>query len=179
MKDKEHYILERKKSVIKSAINEYYGSSKAFSTRSRKRELVFTRQLYMYFMKKHTNLNLINIGASFELLNYDHATVIHGIKTVKNIIDTSKNEAYKINKIAGNVFMGLKTILDDIEKDKYFIDLMNCYSLMLGNGKTIILSGYSREEVESTSKSLYGGICKIVEHNNTNMYLIENKNEEF
>ena len=42
----------------------------------------------MYFAKKYTKSSLINIGN--ECGGKDHATVIHALKTVENLIETDK-----------------------------------------------------------------------------------------
>lgn len=175
MKNKEYYIINRTKNIIMVEINKYYSSRKAFKTKQRKREYVFARQLYMYFMKKHTTLSLDLIGESFEInKSFNHATILHGIKTINNLIETDKILAYNINKIAGNIFNKTKSIVLDIEKNRYYIDLNYCFSAILNNGKSIVLSGYSKDEAISTFKGLYGENVKVTEHNNTNMYLIEN-----
>ena len=46
-------------------------------TKSRKREVVWARNIYFYFAKKHTKASLDKIGKT---VDKDHATVLHGIK---------------------------------------------------------------------------------------------------
>lgn len=62
--------------------------------RTRKREIVGARQVIMSEMKKRTNLPLAAIGAAFinkeNPRGYDHATVLHAIKTVNNLCETDK-----------------------------------------------------------------------------------------
>ena len=55
--------------------------------RSRKREFVFPRQLYMFFLQRHTKITLNDIGRIFER---DHATVLHAKRVVNNLIDTDR-----------------------------------------------------------------------------------------
>lgn len=52
---------------------------------TRRRELVNARQIAMYFIKKHTQLSLAEIGEYFP--HPDHATVLHSIKKVNNCMD--------------------------------------------------------------------------------------------
>ena len=59
-----------------------------FFSKTRKRNIVQARQLTMYFAKKYTKSSLINIGN--ECGGKDHATVIHALKTVENLIETDK-----------------------------------------------------------------------------------------
>jgi chromosomal replication initiation ATPase DnaA len=55
---------------------------------TKKREIVIARQLAHCIAKKHTKLSLGQIGWSVG--EKDHATVLHSIKTVKNLIATDK-----------------------------------------------------------------------------------------
>lgn len=74
---------------IINAVCEEMGTSQAdFFTKSRKRNIVQARQLSMYFSKKYTKAPLITIGE--QCGGKDHATVIHALKTVANLLDTDK-----------------------------------------------------------------------------------------
>ena len=59
-----------------------------FYSKSKKRELVQARQLAMHFAKKYTELSLATIGQ--QCGGKDHATVIHALKTVANLLETDK-----------------------------------------------------------------------------------------
>jgi chromosomal replication initiator protein len=54
--------------------------------KTRKRNIVLARQLGIYFSKKMTDCSLKEIGSQFG--NRDHATVLHSIKAVNNLLDT-------------------------------------------------------------------------------------------
>ncbi len=58
------------------------------NAKTRKREIVQARQLAMYFSKKHTKSSLATIG--LHCGNKDHATVLHAIRTINNLIETDK-----------------------------------------------------------------------------------------
>ncbi len=58
------------------------------NSKTRKREIVQARQLAMYFSKKLTKNSLNTIG--LHCGNKDHATVLHAVKTVNNLIETDK-----------------------------------------------------------------------------------------
>lgn len=55
---------------------------------SRKRELVAARQLHMSFANLSLKRSLVLSGIMY---GKDHSTVIHSIKTIKNLIETDKN----------------------------------------------------------------------------------------
>lgn len=75
--------------VVKDTVSMYYGLElKHIFSNTRKREIVIARQVMMYFMKKFTRLPFREIGLMIS--NKDHATVIYAIKTINNLIDSSK-----------------------------------------------------------------------------------------
>lgn len=55
--------------------------------KTRKREIVEARQIYFKRAKRETSFSLASIGA---LVGKDHATVLHGIKTVNNVKELSE-----------------------------------------------------------------------------------------
>ena len=74
---------------IKDTVSEYYNVKKELiQSASRKREIVQARQVTMFFIKKHTELSLSQIGS--QVGNRNHATVLHACNTVKNYSDVDK-----------------------------------------------------------------------------------------
>jgi chromosomal replication initiator protein len=74
---------------IQDTVSEYYNVKKELiQSPSRKREIVQARQVIMYFIKKHTELSLSQIGS--RVGNRNHATVLHACNTVKNYLDVDK-----------------------------------------------------------------------------------------
>lgn len=74
-----------------------------FQSDSRKREVVMARQLAHYFSKKFTKLSLAKIGD--EIGGLDHTTVLHSIKTVKNLCDTDKEYFRKFKEIRDKIII--------------------------------------------------------------------------
>lgn len=72
---------------MESLVREVTGVEEDFRTVSRKRELVQSRQLCMKILKEETTLSLAKIGKEYKK---DHATVLHAVKTIDNIIETNK-----------------------------------------------------------------------------------------
>lgn len=62
--------------------------------KTRKREVVQARQVCIYFVKDNTKISLKEIGRKFG--GIDHATVIHAIKQVGNLMFSDKNYREKI-----------------------------------------------------------------------------------
>ena len=72
-----------------------------FYSKSKKRELVQARQLAMYFSRKHTKLSLSVIGQ--QCGGKDHATVLHALKTVTNLLETDKQFRALASEIEKNI----------------------------------------------------------------------------
>ena len=60
---------------------------KGIADRRRDRELVIYRQYYFYLCMKKTSSTLQRTGRTIG--NYNHATVLHGIKCIQKILDTN------------------------------------------------------------------------------------------
>ena len=76
--------------------------------KSRKRSRVYRRQFLMWFLRDKTNMSLEEIG---DMFNRDHATTIHGVKTVAHALDTK--DQYFIDMVAD-----LKNKLDEFNFSK-------------------------------------------------------------
>lgn len=74
---------------IQDTVSEFFDIKKELiQSSSRKREIVQARQVTMFFIKKHTELSLSQIGV--QVGNRNHATVLHACNTVKNFYDVDK-----------------------------------------------------------------------------------------
>ena len=86
---------------IKDTVSDFYSIKKdLIQSTSRKREIVQARQVTMYFIKKHTELSLSQIGV--QVGNRSHATVLHACNTVKNYYEfdkTFRSDLEEIEKI--------------------------------------------------------------------------------
>ena len=72
--------------IIINQVSEHYRiSPHALRTKDRHGNLVKARHLYCYFMREFTHLSLTEIG---EYINRDHATIIHGWRSIKNQLES-------------------------------------------------------------------------------------------
>jgi hypothetical protein len=78
---------------------------------NRKRELVWTRQVAMYFAKELTRYSLAEIGKGIG--GKDHATVLHANKTVNNLIDTDKKKKEEVAEIEAILRRKYKILKDN------------------------------------------------------------------
>lgn len=69
--------------------------------KKRDRNIVFSRQLVMYFLKTIPSLSLSEIGRIFG--GFDHATVLHSHKAISNLIDVDKSVRDDVEYIKCNI----------------------------------------------------------------------------
>ena len=80
--------LKTKDEVIADIVAEIWEVPKeAITTKTRQREVVEARQVLMTYRKIVTGKSLKKVGKEF---GKDHATVLHAIRTVNNLVETDK-----------------------------------------------------------------------------------------
>ncbi|HBG70665.1 MAG: chromosomal replication initiation protein DnaA [Bacteroidetes bacterium GWF2_43_63] len=98
----DQYVRNSKREIsidyIQKMVCDYFNISvEQMHSSSRKREIVQARQLAMYFAKTLTKSSLASIGT--DIGGKDHATVLHAVRTVKNLIDTDKHFRVYVEEI--------------------------------------------------------------------------------
>ncbi|MDE7401994.1 MAG: chromosomal replication initiator protein DnaA [Muribaculaceae bacterium] len=73
--------------IVENTAEFYRLNPDAIFSKSRQRDIADARQMIMYLCKKHTSLSSPAIGAK---LNRQHATVLHGISTITERLEVSK-----------------------------------------------------------------------------------------
>ena len=83
---------------IQKTVADYFSVPVALlKEKTRKKEIVTARQVAMYFTKEHTSHSLKTIGYHFG--GRDHATVIHSVQTVSDLIDSDKKFRDQISEL--------------------------------------------------------------------------------
>ena len=85
--DTEYPVEEFEKAVCKI----FETTIREIRAENRKEEVVITRQLCMWYMRGNTLFSLAKIGRRYKK---DHATVLHAIKTINEIIETKNKRFY-------------------------------------------------------------------------------------
>ncbi|MEA2043380.1 MAG: chromosomal replication initiator protein DnaA [Bacteroidota bacterium] len=91
--------------IIKTVADYFQLNPDTLKSKSRKREIVQSRQIAMYFSKIYTKSSLSRIGAEFGGKN--HATVVYSEKTVKDIAETDKAFKQHLSEIDERIKAGL------------------------------------------------------------------------
>lgn len=90
----------KKLEIIISTVNDYFIENNLFKgpiNKSRRRDLVVFRQIIYYFAREHTTLSLKEIGKT--TFNQDHATVIHGVRMINDLISVDKEYAKIVDEL--------------------------------------------------------------------------------
>ena len=84
-------------SVLALVIQNFGVDLKSINSKSRKKEIVQARQAAMHLCKRHTTQSVVRIGTIVG--NRDHATVLHAIKSVDDMLDTDEHFRAKYQQV--------------------------------------------------------------------------------
>lgn len=89
------------KDIIVRTVCEYFEISETkVKSKGRAREITFARQIIMHYLFYYTDMNKVTIG---NFMNRDHTTVIHSLRTLKNLMDTDSKILDKVTDIRGKI----------------------------------------------------------------------------
>lgn len=93
--------------LIEDVVCKHYSISyEKLKSHRRFRELSFARQVCYYLIRKHTTIGLIAIGK--RMGGRDHATIIFGIKTIKNLMQVDTGVRLEIESLERKILEGDK-----------------------------------------------------------------------
>lgn len=82
-------------------ICEHFGlTMDELNVKCKKRDLVFPRQVIMYFLTEYTDMTYKQIG---DLFNRDHTTAIHSKDTIKDIMSTDEKVMARIDELKKSI----------------------------------------------------------------------------
>lgn len=166
----------------KEVVCRYYGKeSNYLDIISRRHEFVKVRQVCMYMIRKTFKIGYQRIGIEF---NKDHATIIHAVKKVEGFLCYDKELQKEITDL--DIILKLKSNAHNykinLEDDFYYIDMNNVNTVKLTPQKSIIFTGFTKEEIENMSlvdlRDNFQWLNKpenVKEHFNTALYILEDK----
>ncbi|WP_375448301.1 chromosomal replication initiator protein DnaA [uncultured Fibrella sp.] len=86
--------------TVQELVADFYNTTIAdLKSKSRKREIVYPRQVAMYLAKELTELSLKSIGYHFG--GRDHSTVIHAIQLVNDLLKENPDTKEQVAKLKG------------------------------------------------------------------------------
>lgn len=88
--------------IKKTAATYFHIKEDVICSRSRKQDIVYIRQMIIFLSSKYTDLSTVQIGLS--LGGRNHATVIHSINQIKNLLDTDEKTRRDLGELERNIF---------------------------------------------------------------------------
>lgn len=163
--------------LVKTLVSSYYELPlTAYQSKSRKRQVIKMKQASVYFMRKLLpKATLLYIGRQMQ---YDHATVLHCLKCISNLLETDRETRMDIQSLGKNIELQTDLVRLDgkINEDYHYINLDICDSFKLPDSRGIVLSNFSDEQVlefEKFLESFYQIAPERHTHTNTGLFIIE------
>lgn len=128
---KKHAIL-----IIRE-VNKYYGLD--CRKQVRYRDVVYPRQVAMYLINKYARLTQKDNAALFKR---NHATVVHAVKTVKNIIYYDKAQRNTLEYLESIIVKDTEESELELEKSNLRVRILN------------IINNYSKSELINLKRQL-------------------------
>lgn len=163
------HLLDKKKAecIKKIVANHYHFEIDVYENRSRKREIVITKKVAVYFCLKYTKLTNRCIGSLFG--GYDHSSVYHHSKSTNALMFSDIPFREEIEKLSSFISSSISAFVDETT---YTIDMNSCSSIKSSENKAIIFVGFNTGEIAGyLSQNGING--EIKQHNNTGLYLVD------
>lgn len=143
---------------------------------TRKREYVYARQICCYLIAKYTSLSLGRIGEIFN--GKDHATVLHSKKTIRNLMDSSKQIKAEVEAIEKLIVYKMKVLTQkkSLGSEYYYMNFDNFTSIRIDDNKGIVLTGFSDYEIMKLIDALSLNPDQTLQHKQTGFYILEKTN---
>jgi hypothetical protein len=163
--------------LVKTIISGYYELPiDSYESKSRVRQVVKLKQASVYFMRKLLPQATLNyIGGQ---MRYDHATVLHCLKVVNNLLLTDKATQEDVRLIGGMLQLKQDAIVlgGKIDENYYYVGLDKCSSVKLPNGQGIVFSGMLPNQVDAIKDILakhYNVPLDVRKHVGTGLFILE------
>lgn len=93
-------LVFKESKIIIAAVERYFDITyQQMLQKSRIEKVRYPRQVLMYLLSKHTNINKSSIGRMFRM---DHTSVIHSISTIQDFIDIDERVRNQVQGIVEN-----------------------------------------------------------------------------
>jgi chromosomal replication initiator protein len=110
--------------IIDLVCEDFYADKEAIISKSRRRELVVVRHAIMAICKEFTQVSLQNIGRHFG--GRDHSSVIHGINSTGDLVDTDRVFKQKMQDVKTRVAIVLGGEKKENEEEEFYSETLYC-----------------------------------------------------
>jgi hypothetical protein len=173
----ENSARAKKIAFMKEIVSGYYKQPILdYESKSRKREVIKMKYVTIWLIVKRfkKQISLVEIG---KCMNYDHATIIHANRQIENYLSFDyelRKELEDLTAIVDNSLMVIDGMAD-INEDYDYIGLDSCFAVKDDKAKSLVFSGYKKEEVLRILNLLEMTEMKVMDFQKTGMYLIKKK----
>lgn len=157
--------------LVVKEVNAFYQLPEISNKRTRKREYVKARQIAYWIIKQETKVTLTGIAKKF---GYDHATVLHGINSIKNLMQVHKEFRAEVEKIHSVVLFKIKEseTAGILENKYYYVNLEDVVCFRHSSKRAIVLTGYTDEEIKKFAKKNKLELSESKTINKTGLYIL-------
>lgn len=82
--------------TIKTICEQFDITLATIQVKCKKRELVFPRQMIMFFLTEYTDMTYKEIG---DIFYKDHTTVIHAKNTIRDLMSTDEKVSHRVEEL--------------------------------------------------------------------------------
>jgi hypothetical protein len=106
--------------------------------------------------------------------NYDHASVLHCIKSINNLLETDKETQSDVTCLQQmlQVENDAKRLNGKLEEEYYYVSLDECNSVKVNSTQSIVFSGYTEQQIAEILIKINPDL-KTVKHNKTGLFILE------
>jgi hypothetical protein len=174
--------IEKNANFIKDVVAAYYKTDKeVYNSKTRRAELLKVKQIAIYLCAMNFRMNTVQLGKFF---GYDHSTIVYTKKKYDGYLEWDNELRKEIEEIQN--ILKFKVVDElKLEQEYYYVPLNEFASIKLGNGKSIILKGFTDNELQAIKfiDSRNGGSfteekIRIRKHINQKFYILEKKDDE-
>lgn len=165
--------------LVKMIVSSYYQLPiSAYDSKSRKRQVIKMKQSSVYFIRKLLpKATLIYIGSQ---MKYDHATVLHCLKCISNLLETDVETRVDIQQLQKNLEIETDSFRIDgnANKEYHYINLDECSSFKFDDKRGVVLSNFDEtqlKEFETFINDFYKLQPERYNHKNTGLFIVEKK----
>lgn len=170
-------ILRKQVDFIKEIVAGYYNQPMSdYDLKTRKAEIVKIKYVAIFVCLSKLRIKLRILADIFKC---DHATILHGKKTIKNYISWDRDLLKEVNEIFNLVEHKLMIIEGkiDLVKDYTFVDLNHCIGVRVSQDKFLVFTGYTTEEVKELLGRLNINDKTPTVFDNTKTFLLKKNNK--
>jgi hypothetical protein len=139
-------------------------------SKHRKKEIVMVRQIISYIARDTHKLSFRLIG---EYFNQNEFATMYSCSAIEKLIVQDIDLLREIDTLKRRMFLSISMVnIPEVEKNFYIVDMNDCVSIKLKDNRSIVLSGFTNEEVRAYIEG--NNIrTKAEQHKNTGVYLLK------